>query len=63
MLKKYKLDGVNYNQEYDALLSELNLYELKIQKIEKQIKENPSNSEFWEKYEAQDIRRYIHWLL
>jgi len=67
MLKKYKLDGVNYNQEYDALLSELNLYELKIQKIEKQIKENPSNSEFWEKYEAtykiyENITKKIHQL-
>lgn len=52
MLKKYKLDGLSYNQEYNAFLYELNLYELKVKKIEKQIKENPSNSEFWEKYEA-----------
>ena len=47
LLEKYKKDGLNYNQEYETFLSELNILEQKVRKLEKEIKENPSNSKHY----------------
>ena len=52
LLEKYKKDGLNYNQEYETFLSELNILEQKVRKLEKEIKENPSNSELWGVYDT-----------
>ena len=52
LLEKYKKDGLNYNQEYETFLSELNILEQKVRKLEKKIKENPSNSDLWSVYDT-----------
>ena len=52
LLEKYKKDGLNYNQEYETFLSELNILEQKVRKLEKKIKENPSNSDLWSVYDS-----------
>ena len=52
LLEKYKKDGLNYNQEYETFLSELNILEQKVRKLEKEIKENPSNSDLWGIYDS-----------
>ena len=52
LLEKYKKDGLNYNQEYETFLSELNILEQKVRKLEKDIKENPSNSDLWGIYDS-----------
>lgn len=52
LLEKYKKDGLNYNQEYETFLSELNILEQKVKKLEKEIKENPSNSDLWGVYDT-----------
>ena len=52
LLEKYKKDGLNYNQEYETFLSELNILEQKVRKLEKEIKENPSNSDLWGVYDT-----------
>jgi hypothetical protein len=52
LLEKYKKDGLNYNQEYETFLSELNILEQKVRKLEKKIKENPSNSDLWSIYDT-----------
>ena len=52
LLEKYKKDGLNYNQEYETFLSELNILEQKVIKLEKEIKENPSNSDLWGVYDT-----------
>ena len=52
LLEKYKKDGLNYNQEYETFLSELNILEQKVRKLEKEIKENPSNSDLWSVYDT-----------
>jgi len=52
LLEKYKKDGLNYNQEYKTFLSELNILEQKVRKLEKEIKENPSNSDLWGIYDS-----------
>ena len=52
LLEKYKKDGLNYNQEYETFLSELNILEQKVRKLEKAIKENPSNSDLWGIYDS-----------
>ena len=52
LLEKYKKDGLNYNQEYETFLSELNILEQKVRKLEKKINENPSNSDLWSVYDT-----------
>ena len=52
LLKKYKKDGLNYKQEYETYLSELTILEQKVRKLEKEIKENPSNSDLWGIYDS-----------
>ena len=52
LLEKYKKDGLNYNQEYETFLSELNILEQKVRKLEKETKENPSNSDLWGIYDT-----------
>ena len=52
LLEKYKKDVLNYNQEYETFLSELNILEQKVRKLEKKIKENPSNSDLWSVYDT-----------
>ena len=52
VLEKYKKDGLNYNQEYETFLSELNILEQKVRKLEKKIKENPSNLDLWSVYDT-----------
>ena len=52
LLEKYKKDGLNYNREYETFLSELNILEQKVRKLEKEIKENPSNSDLWGIYDS-----------
>ena len=52
LLEKYKKDGLNYNQEYETFLSELNILEQKVRKLEKEIKENPSDSDLWGVYDT-----------
>ena len=52
LLEKYKKDGLNYNQEYETFLSELNILEQKVRKLEREIKENPSNSDLWSVYDT-----------
>ena len=52
LLEKYKKDSLNYNQEYETFLSELNILEQKVRKLEKKINENPSNSDLWSVYDT-----------
>ena len=51
-LEKYKLDGEKYNDEYKTHIFELDHLEQRVKKLEKEVIANPSNTEFWDNYDA-----------